>query len=261
MNQEGKKWSSTLRYWLGGLLFIIMIPIAYCFVILIFALSAESLKALEMEMIALWVIGSLFSIWFITSPLICLYWLFKPAEWCWWKHKYISHAIGFGSFLGCVVIIAVGIHFLLWFFPDGKAGSQARFYIAGAIGIIATLALWDRLYQALEQRLQTDREARIHSDLRWKMRSLCAPLKLNQALTEFRRREKELDKLWEEDKLSPFQEEERIVFQRLWEKENLRQIIKVLTEARKEHRLNAFGKKLFTELVQKLEELEEVEEW
>lgn len=269
MNQEGKKWTGTLRYWLEGLGSLILLSIAtvvvfvVCCLIFLFAAVVPMMAQETGEAIPLlaWSIGFPVYIWLLTSPLICLYWLFRPAEWFWWKHKYISHAIGFGGFIGCVFIIAAGIHFLLWFFPDGKIAFQARFFIAGAIGIIATFALWDRLCQFLEEKRQKARESRISNRVNDNMSRLCDPFKADKTVAELRRRKAKLDDLWEKNRLSPFQEEEQTASERLWDKENLRIIIKTLTEQREKDKLDLFGKKTFIELIQKLkEQLKELEE-
>lgn len=262
MNQEHKKWPTILRNCLGGLLFIILINIAFCFVIFIFILAGGLLVVLEIEMIILWLIGFLFSIWFLTCPLICLFWLYRPAELFWWKHRYISHAIAYGSFLGCAAIIMAGVYFFLWFIPDGELGFKIRFFGTAVVGIIATFALWDRLYQALKQKLKVDREARIVNSVQYKKLGLCDPYRADKIFAEISRKKDEFDELWEENKLNPFQEEELTAFEHVLDKENLRVIIRKLMDARKKHKLQAFGKKTFIELIQKLkEQLEDGEEF
>lgn len=238
------------------------------------------LRGQEKEMIGLWIIGFMFSIWLISSPLICLYWLFKPAERFWWKHKYISHAIVFGSFLGSVVIVTAGIHFLLWFFPDGKIGFQARVYIAVAIGIIATLVFFYRLYSDLERRLEEARADRFRREVSNKKRDLEEG---NTTLVEVTRTINEM--LQRADKLSPVENIQLNALEQVWYeekdlRENIRRIRKLHNLMIKD-KLGVFGRKRLFDLAAEFEDsyglpatkslldstfpeqklLEELEEW
>jgi len=234
-------WLCMLLY--GILISLLLLTVLFTVTIfLIFAIMGRSKQPqMDIESVFFWAIAFLFTIWLLTCLLICLYWVFKPAEWFWvfkpaewfWrKHKYLSLAIGCGGLFGCVFIMAAGIYLLLWFLPDEASGIPflgrvalwfsledfpVRGFTALAIGIIATLALWYRFYQALEQKLQLDKETQIRGHVEWNMYRLRDPLKRDLTFAEFKRRKQELKKLWDEEKLRPFQEVEWIALEQVCE--------------------------------------------
>ena len=222
MSQKNKKRWAILPDWLGGLLFTILqvlsITLGPVLLIVILAFVVEFLKDIEMEMEALLVTGFVFSIWLVTSPLVCLYWLFEPAEWFWWKHKFISRVLLYGSFFGCVAIITGGVHLLLWFVPDSwlleRGVPFASWLIAFIIGLVATFALWSKLEELFKQKREKERLDTIKWE-HWRMRCL---LDKDEAtapglVKEMRR----LEQLEKQKKLDPFSEAKLIALKHVCE--------------------------------------------
>jgi hypothetical protein len=180
--------------------------------------------------IIFWIIGFLFSVWLLISPFVCLYWVFEPmaAEWFWWKHKYIYYAIGLGGFFGCAFIIGGGITHFLWFIPvrwfipndwpniAGEfKGNMVKWAITTLIGLYTTSALW----HWGDKTLHRASEDRIAWDIKRKKRELRSmdKSKRSQAIDGFRQRKEELEKLLQEEKISPFKKEELIALDQLLE--------------------------------------------
>ncbi len=158
--------------------------------------------------IILWIICLLFSICLVVSPFVCLYWVFRPPEWFWWKHKLISNIIGIVAFCSCVFIIGIGVSSLLWFIPDtllwdvsadsDSGPAPVRYFVASLIGFCGTLALSFKLEEACQEKRRRDREERI---------SYKKHIFRRMSEAELGRKKEELDKLWKNGELGPFHEE------------------------------------------------------
>jgi len=113
-----------------------------------------------------WIIDFLFSIWLLGCPLICLYWIFRPAEWFWLKHKYISWAIGITGFVSCCCIITSGVESFLWFIPENwtyEAEDGERRNVAIIIAFFTTIFIGlqsDRIRGMLRNTEELETEAR-----------------------------------------------------------------------------------------------------
>lgn len=224
--------SDSIREIAETILCVVMACAVILFLVVLIALYlwgpfkefVEFLRAQEKETIVWWVVGFLFSTWLLTSPLICLFWLYWPvkAKWFWYDHPYISHAIYVGGSFGCVAIITIGAHPFLWFVPDSWIFEHeqripfASWLIASAIGLIATLKVWGKLEEFVKQEWQKDGERNI--DLQYQR----ARRDLQEGKTT----------------LAPLIEE-----------------IQQLEKSQKEHKLSAFAEERFTALLQVCEAL------
>ena len=98
--------------------------------------------------VVLWIIGFLLCSWLVLSGFICAYWFFRPNEWFWDNHKYVTIAIGIGAFLSCMGVVSIGVEKLFWFIPENWVFENeegelhiVRFSLAGFIGFAAACFL------------------------------------------------------------------------------------------------------------------------
>lgn len=163
----------------------------------------------------------LLSLWLIISPLICLYWVSRPDEWFWSRHKFISSVVGFGGFWGCVFIFTWGIFCLLWFIPNNSLlnlpGSfldldvegevwMIKCLLAALIGFVVTCILWRKLKECCFAKQQMDKMDR---------EDMCKRIELwrenhidDELYTTFRKRKEELEELQKEGKFDSYNEDE-----------------------------------------------------
>jgi RNA polymerase sigma factor (sigma-70 family) len=170
MNQKRIKtlfsFIEMLREWSIGILQLLGIILLLIILFLILVFLSVYLKARNLDDEAEYIIVFVLIIWLVTSPFVCLFWIFKPAEWFWWKHKYISYAISIGGFLGSIIIIVVGVHPFLRFLPDKwlfekELGLLTSYSISMLIGLISTCAIWYILVEHLEKKREKNRLKRI----------------------------------------------------------------------------------------------------
>lgn len=64
-----------------------------------------------------WILRAVITIWVLVSPLVCLYWVFRPPDMFWAQHRRISYAVFIGAFFASWFIITGGIRPVLWFIP------------------------------------------------------------------------------------------------------------------------------------------------
>lgn len=171
-----------------------------------------------------WTIGFLLCSWLIVSCFICAYWFFRPNEWFWDKHKYLTIAIGLGGFCGCVFIVSRGILSLLWFIPESwvyeteegdfrmvrlsistTAGLAAAFCFASLHGVISRMR---RENERMNTELAVSREvARRKSELEL----LLEDDELKETVEELKLELKPLEELGYRDRLTRSQDFERRV--------------------------------------------------
>ena len=180
-----------------------------------------------------WILKFLFSAWLFGSAFISAYWFLRPDEWFWKEHKYITGVIAVGAFLSCWLVIGVGIHYLLWFIPEGwvYGDDEGRLTsVRAAIAIVISLAT--AIFLALvfgkvqelrnnNEELRTELRVRIEVSRRKELYKLFDDRLLKSKATEYRLKLEEFAEIELQRKLTYDEEFERRVLLVLldeWEK-------------------------------------------
>lgn len=164
-----------------------------------------------------WMIVFLLSTWLVVSLFICGYWFFEPADLFWDKHKYISAVIIIGAFLGCIVVIGLGVRPLLLFIPknwtyETEEGEilVVSSIIAVCISLVAT-GFFVALFEKIGKIRRENKYFRTELRIRRKELDFFEESSVKKAAAEFRQRLEKLEELAVIDRLRPAQEVEQSV--------------------------------------------------
>jgi len=166
--------------------------------------------------IIFWIVRILFTGWLLVSPLVCLYWVFKPPDYFWSEHKRISIMIYVGGFFSFFIIIARGFDLYLWFIPDNWSYETeegeiqyVRTTITAFTGFVVTCCLTVVLEKVCRQKHREQTEEKIAWLILKKKGRLDSAVNKSErekVLAEFRTEKDKLEKLEWKSKLTPVQE-------------------------------------------------------
>lgn len=170
-----------------------------------------------------WILKFLFSAWLFGSAFISAYWFFRPDEWFWKEHKYITGVIAVGAFLVCWWVVMFGSEPFLRFIPEGWVYETeegeiriVRLSITGWIGLAASIFLALLFGKVRELRnnneeLRTELRVSIEVSRRKELYKLFDDILLKSKATEYKLKLEEFAEIELQRKLTYDEEFERQV--------------------------------------------------